>query len=360
MRVLMIGPHLDYRGGIPSVERTMLDHAPPEMELLHVGTVHEGPAARKAIDFVFALAKGVPILVRWRPDVAHIHFSKSGSAVRKSAFTTLCRVLKVPVVLHAHSGAFDQFWSRCPTTVRWLIARGFHQCALLVVQSADMVPFYAKAFRLPEDSILTMGNPVDSIRVRTCEDNLKGEVVRFVFLGRVCRAKGAFDLVQVVNSASRQLRGKASFVLAGDGETMSVRACVSNLGVSDLIDVKEWLTPTERDRILEAGDVFVLPSYSEALPMALLEAMAAGLAPIVTPVGAIPSLVRDGVSGLVVNPGDVVGLENAILRMVEDQVAREAIAQNARLAVRPYEANAYMHALAGVYASVTRVRQGTL
>ena len=60
----------------------------------------------------------------------------------------------------------------------------------------------------------------------------------------------------------------------------------------------------ERDRLLAQSDVFVLPSYDEGVPMSLLEAMAAGLPAIVTPVGGIPDVLRHGVEGLMVEPGD--------------------------------------------------------
>ena len=92
-------------------------------------------------------------------------------------------------------------------------------------------------------------------------------------------------------------------MLAGDGDVEGVRQLAAPLG--DAVRVLSWIDPAERDRLLEASDVFVLPSHAEGLPMALLEAMAAGLPVIVTPVGGIPDAVTQGVDGVYVPPGDV-------------------------------------------------------
>ena len=81
-------------------------------------------------------------------------------------------------------------------------------------------------------------------------------------------------------------------MLAGDGDVEGVRRLAAPLG--DAVRVLSWIEPPERNRLLDASDVFVLPSHAEGLPMAMLEAMAAGLPSIVTPVGGIPDAVTQG------------------------------------------------------------------
>ena len=65
-------------------------------------------------------------------------------------------------------------------------------------------------------------------------------------------------------------------------------------------------------------DVFVLPSLNEGLPMTILETMAASKPVIATRVGAIPKVIKDGHTGLLVDPGDVEGLRNALARLLSD------------------------------------------
>jgi glycosyltransferase involved in cell wall biosynthesis len=59
-------------------------------------------------------------------------------------------------------------------------------------------------------------------------------------------------------------------------------------------------------------DVFTMPSHSEGLPLSLLEAMAAGVPPVVTQVGGMPEVVQQGKTGLIVPPGDVAALADRI------------------------------------------------
>lgn len=89
----------------------------------------------------------------------------------------------------------------------------------------------------------------------------------------------------------------------------------------------------ERRDILNAyaaADVFALPSYIEGLPVALLEAMAIGVASISTEVYAIPEAIKHGETGLLVNPGRADELSDAIVRLYEDPALRETLAKNGK------------------------------
>jgi glycosyltransferase involved in cell wall biosynthesis len=96
-------------------------------------------------------------------------------------------------------------------------------------------------------------------------------------------------------------RGALHDALAAEAEALGIRDRIHLLGYRD--DVKEWLG---------AMDVFTMPSLSEGLPLSLLEAMAAGVPPVVTRVGGMPEVVRDGESGFIVPPGDGAALADRI------------------------------------------------
>jgi glycosyltransferase involved in cell wall biosynthesis len=76
--------------------------------------------------------------------------------------------------------------------------------------------------------------------------------------------------------------------------------------------------------------VYARPSYNEGLPMSLLEAMAAGLPVLTTPIGGIPDAVRDGVEGWLVTPGDRVALAEALRKLFSDGAQRRAMGARAR------------------------------
>lgn len=103
-------------------------------------------------------------------------------------------------------------------------------------------------------------------------------------------------------------------------------------------------------RFVDAS-VFVLPSYAEGLPLAILEAMAWQCAVVTTPVGNIPDVIESESNGILVAPGDVEGLAEALRRLVEDDDLRRRLSLNARRAwEEKYDSRKMAGNLAGVWA----------
>jgi glycosyltransferase involved in cell wall biosynthesis len=109
------------------------------------------------------------------------------------------------------------------------------------------------------------------------------------------------------------------------------------------VSVQRGVRPNspELRRLFTNADVFVLPTYADALPLAVIEAMAAGLPVITTPVAAIPEVVEHGVTGLLVAPGDLRSLTDALVRLARDADERRRMGERGRqMAVRRYDARA--------------------
>jgi glycosyltransferase involved in cell wall biosynthesis len=105
------------------------------------------------------------------------------------------------------------------------------------------------------------------------------------------------------------------------------------------------------------ADVFVLPSLNEGLPMTLLEAMAAGKPVVATRVGAIPNLIRQGETGLLVNPGDKNDLREALRALLAHPDMAQRLAGNANAWVRQsYTSAAMAERYQQLYQSVTARR----
>ena len=156
-----------------------------------------------------------------------------------------------------------------------------------------------------------------------------------VALGRLGQRKGTYDILDAVAQLPNAVRERLAIVLAGDGDVAEVRARADALTRQGArVEVRDWLGPEERDALLATASVFLLPSHDEGLPMALLEAMAAGLAPITSPVGAIPEVINDGENGILVDPGKVGALAEAIERLVDDGAERRKLASGAQSTAR--------------------------
>lgn len=144
--------------------------------------------------------------------------------------------------------------------------------------------------------------------------------------------------------------------LAGDGRLrpkIEVRA--RQLGLSSLLTLTGSRTPEQVARLYRTADVVVLASFSEGVPVSLMEAMSHGIPVVATRVGGVPELVKDGHSGLLVSPGDAVALKDALLRVLEDPSSAAFLAENAvRRALTWADIDASARRLIDLLQAVTR------
>jgi len=173
---------------------------------------------------------------------------------------------------------------------------------------------------------------------------------RILFLGRLGERKGTFDLVRAFAALAARFP-HARLVCAGDGAIAEIKSLASSLGVSDRVDCPGWLSAEAARSELARAEVFALPSYAEGLPMALLEAMAAGKPVVVGSVGGIPSVVSNDVNGVLVRPGDQAALVVALGRLLGDAQLRRRLGFAARQTIEDgYSLGTSLRRLTTIYA----------
>lgn len=152
--------------------------------------------------------------------------------------------------------------------------------------------------------------------------------LRIGLAGRLAQEKGV-DIFLRAAARILQRNPQHHFVVAGEGpDRPALQALIAELGIASHIDLQGH-TPDMAD-FYSSIDVLVSASRQEGLPMAILEGMASGLAPVATTVGAVPQVVRDGETGLLVEPNDPAALAAAIERMIDDPQLRHTLGQNAQ------------------------------
>ncbi len=115
-------------------------------------------------------------------------------------------------------------------------------------------------------------------------------------------------------------------MIAGDGpERERLEALAAELGFGERVTFTGVVSQDEARELYRGSDLFCLPSLAEGLPAVLMEAMACGLPVVSTRIDAIPELVVDGESGLLVEPGDSAGLRAALERLTGDPKLRAAL-----------------------------------
>ena len=344
--VFLMGPGLDVRGGISAVERMLMKSTAAGLPMRHVATMVEGSVGRKL--GVFARALLATLVSVRRGDVAHIHFASGASSRRKMLIARLASRRGARVILHAHGGGYRRYWARISSLERSYTLRTLQRAHGLIVLGAAWREFFA-ALGVPRENITVLPNPV--ALPKDVPARPERARVRFVYLGLVARHKGAFDLVEALARLPPPTGAAVELVVAGNGALAELRGLAERLGLGSRIEVLDWLAPEDRDRLLAQADAFVLPSYGEGLPMSMLEAMAWGLPVICTPVGSIPEYVLHESNGLLVQPGAIGELSDAIARLVRDPAMRVRLGRSARATVEPLDAGIYAHRMAAIYRS---------
>jgi sugar transferase (PEP-CTERM/EpsH1 system associated) len=354
IRLLMSGPLPPAIGGMASVIGMLAQSSlSSRFELSLIETGKTTPANRTLLQ---GLRARLGVMSAWwsrlaRSDIAHIHTCSGFSFFLDSLLLLLARTRKVPVVLHVHGARFDDFLDGLPPWFS-IPARGVMRRADVVIVLSDEWRQRLET-RLPGARLRVVCNGVASDAIDPRQDYRHDEI-EFLFLGNLGDRKGVPELLNAVACSSDRWR----LLLAGGeeqpGYTDWVRNEIARLDRSDRIHVLGPVVGADKTRLLACASGFVLPSHAEGLPIALLEAMIAGLPVIVTAVGAMPEVVRDGEEGIVIPPGDVAALASALDRLSQSPEERTRMGQIAKTTCESrYGVERMVDSLVKIYADCT-------
>jgi glycosyltransferase involved in cell wall biosynthesis len=288
-------------------------------------TTHStGPAMQKLRLVVCAWISFMLMLVRGKVLLLHAHAASGASFWRKACFLLPAFLFRVPTVLHIHAGPFPDFYQECKRPARAAVRAVLNRVDRVVVVSNKLKEFVESI--CANRGVVTIYNPMPLPPLADFGGRAPAQVL---FLGRLGRGKGTYDLLQAVRQVAARHPG-IKLVLGGDGELERTRATSRALGIDANVELLGWVGGRAKAQLLASATVCVLPSYSEGLPMSVLEAMSAGLAVIATAVGGIPEVVTDGIEGRLVPPGDVDALAAALDRVLSDEEERRRMGMAGR------------------------------
>lgn len=270
----------------------------------------------------------------------------------------LMKALDVDIV-HAHEATSDVIaWlakrlHRVPivTTMHGWIENSRRQRAVVqidkrVVRRFDMVLAVSAKIR---DELLEAGVPPDRVRLvhnaivldryqRTGEQGFVASLVgrslprpTLACIGRLSAEKGHADLLEAL-AIVRRKGHQVSAVLAGDGpERPRLEGRIAALGLADSVFLPGYVERPQR--MLEDTDLMVLPSHTEGLPNAALEALAMNVPVLATAVGGTPEVIEDGHSGRLVPPHDPEAMASAIEDFLDRPDAWAMMASRGRTSI---------------------------
>lgn len=353
LRVLVVGPApagTTSRGGMATVAALMAAHPDERIAITVAPTYVDASLRQRLCVGIAGMLRATWPLLRGRVDVLHVHLAHGGSVIRKALPLWAARCAGVPAVVHAHSYDFGGWFDRQPALVRAAVPRMLEADHWVVLGSRH-VDEYASRLWLDPGRIRVLHNAVQVPHTAVAQSGV--ERVHAVALGRLGVRKGSYDVIAAVAALDETVRRRLHVTLAGDGEVDEVRAAVDAAGLGATIHVAGWLDSSARDQLLSAASVFLLPSYDEGLPMALLEAMAYGLVPVTTRVGSIGEAVSDGVNGLLIRPGHPEEIAAALTTLVDDETVRVRLAAAARSRAEDFSLDRWYQRLTELWMELT-------
>ncbi|GAA1525602.1 glycosyltransferase family 4 protein [Nocardioides humi] len=300
--------------------------------------VHTHPAAMRDKTDLRGLRDVAGALRRIRPDVVHLQDRRAGLVGRLLGLRG-----SLPTVYTLH-GVPDPLATLVPGNLEIARPRLRDRVAYLWAErllsgsprSAVVTPCEALA-RYARDEIGVAPDRVHAVPNGVAPDWLAArpgpapvaarERVTAVWVGLMQPVKRVPDLVR----ALARVPG-LDLVLVGDGpERAAVEAAVAATGTAGRVSLPGYVA--DPSGLLRDADLFLLSSAAEACPMALLQAMACGVPPVATRVGGVPEIVRHGVDGLLVSPGDGEQWVEALTTLTADGGLRRALGTSARARV---------------------------
>lgn len=315
------------------------------------------------VDFISLFKKIKQITAKNKIHIAHIYTT----TFPISFFSVIYfKFLHIPVVVTELSGYVT---TGCGKLLDFFLKVYFYTFLRLIYKWADIVLAISKG-QIP--FILRLNTPYNKIRVlpnvglsdkffKYRERNKARKMLglsddSFVigFVGRLKPSKGIYLLI----NATRNLRTiipKIRLLIVGPSETLSINKLKEE--TRDLGNIITFLGyRRDIEKILPAFDVFVLPSFSEGLGMAVLEAMASGIPVITTKTPGTQGFIRNGWNGILIPIGDIESLEENILLLYRNSQLRQFLSDNGKKTANEYRWSKILPKLENIYNELSKKR----
>lgn len=359
-RVLFLS-HAYMVGGAEEMVLNLVRHLPERFEPAVVCIHEAGPIgeeiARTGVPFkVLGLMPGLlrpfdvlrlrDFLIECEPTIVHT-FLLTGSLYGRFA----AMMAHVPVIVGTEVNIYQNKKSTHARLEKWLMRR----TDAVVASAASVREFYIDQVKADPAKVEVIYNAVDWSQLQTTMSReefrssvgVPQDVPVAGIIARLTEQKAHSVLFDAI--AHDAGLSKLHLLVVGDGELRAqLTARAETLGIQGRVH----FLGARRDlgNILASIDLFAMPSYWEGLPLSMVLAMGAGLPVVASRVAGIPEVVQDGVTGLLVAPGDVAELAAALNRIVHDDTLRVLLGQEARAFVRPrFGVDGYVASVSALY-----------
>lgn len=329
IKVLIVGSDSSVKGGITSVIDSFLKYDWNGIEIELLPTYIEGSVVRRILFFLKSIFKYIDRLIKNDFDISHIHMSYKGSFFRKYLIVKLNRLFKKKAILHLHGSEFEMFYNNSNINVKRMIKS--------TLESVDCVIVLGENWRSVVSKITSKANIEvfnNAVNVPDFKAKWNEECINILFLGVLIKRKGIYDLIEVIrelNESGIIKEKKMNFIIGGSGiEENEIKRKIIEYNLDFCIEMTGWVNGSVKENLLKKSQIFVLPSYNEGLPMAILEAMSYGIPVISSNIGSINEAIIENKTGYMILPGDINELRNKIELICDNNILWKDMSENSR------------------------------
>jgi glycosyltransferase involved in cell wall biosynthesis len=283
-------------------------------------------AGKRVIQFLFKV-------VLYRPRVAIIFCSSGLSLLEKGLMGRFTGICGIPTILAPGGGQLLKDFHQS-FALKLFAKIAFKKTDKILCQGKEWQEFLSSNFKRNIDDLPIVGNWTAT---RELLDVGKSRAYRkkvgklnLLFVGWLDHSKGVIDLLEAIQSKNVIDHVLLEFV--GEGNVSGeARRIVKDRSIGDAVNFASWLHGEKLLQAYQKADVFILPSWMEGLPNAMIEAMSAGLCVVVSSVGNIPSTIRHLENGILIAPQNPATIVEALVNLIENDQARIEMGKKAHL-----------------------------
>lgn len=310
-----------------------------------------GPLSLMPVHLVKASAQVAAGGALGRLDLLHLNVAGRGSTLRKLVLAETAARVGLPTIVHLHDYDYGADLARRPAWLRARIATMFGRARRVIALGRRDAELIERALGVARDRIIVLHNAVPDPGPPAPRT---GEPPMILFLGQLSDRKGVPELLRALATPALKARPWRLVAAGGGPEQARFSAEAAALGLAERVRFPGWLRQDATWALLREASIFALPSHAEGQAMALLEAMANGLAIVTTPVGAHLEAVSDGVSARIVPPGDVAALARTLATLLDDAALRQELGRAARqVFCERFSVDTYARRLTTIYRAAT-------
>jgi len=279
-----------------------------------------------------------------RIKILHIHGAANASFYRKEVFIKMGKRFAKRVIFHQHGADFKDFFKQSKNKQR--IVETINLCDKLIVLAQSWKSFFVEIGVSPK-KIVVLNNIVHPPKEnKSKKDN---ENLHLLYLGEISYRKGIYDLLNVLKENKEYYKNKINLRIGGNLVDRDIDNFIIENDLSAFVKYEGWVSGMKKSECLEWADVYILPSYNEGLPVAILEAMSYSHPIISTNVGGIPEILYSHENGILIEAGNQEQIRNALIFFVENPEKVHEYGKNAYLTVQPFFPENVFNELGKIY-----------